>query len=212
MKWPDANVLRGLYVITDEQRIAQNRFAETVEQVLRGGARIIQYRDKSADRTKRLAQAKTLKMLCEKYQSALIINDDTELALQIDADGVHIGQHDASLADARRQLGRHKIIGVSCYNNFSLAQSAAQHGANYIAFGSFFPSTTKPDAVRAETALLARARQELNIPVCAIGGITLDNASALIRHGADMIAVINDVFGNNDTESRCRNLSALFNS
>lgn len=212
MKSAAIKTLRGLYVITDEKLIPQNNFAETVEQALRGGARIVQYRDKSTDNTKRLSQAAALKTLCEKYQAILIINDDVELALQIDADGVHIGKHDASLAATREQLGRQKIIGVSCYNRFELAQEAEKQGADYIAFGSFFSSATKPEATRAEITLLARARQHLNIPVCAIGGITLNNASTLITEGADMLAVISDVFGQDDIESRCKIFSTLFAS
>lgn len=202
--------MRGLYVITDDKLIPQNYFAETVELALRGGARIVQYRDKSTDNTKRLNQATALKILCEKYQSILIINDDTELALQVNADGVHIGKHDASLAATRKQLGNNKIIGVSCYNQFEMALQAEENGADYIAFGSFFPSTTKPNATRADTALLARAGKELTIPVCAIGGITLNNATSLVQNGVDMVAVITDIFGEKDIEQRCKKFSLLF--
>lgn len=210
MKLPGRKALRGLYVITDDKLIPQNYFAETVELALRGGARIVQYRDKSTDNTKRLNQATALKILCEKYQSILIINDDTELALQVNADGVHIGKHDASLAATRKQLGNNKIIGVSCYNQFEMALQAEENGADYIAFGSFFPSTTKPNATRADTALLARAGKELTIPVCAIGGITLNNATSLVQNGVDMVAVITDIFGEKDIEQRCKKFSLLF--
>jgi thiamine-phosphate pyrophosphorylase len=202
--------LHGLYVITDEKLMPQNRFVDMAEQALRGGARILQYRDKSGDHTKRVKQATELKLLCEKYRATLIINDDVELALQIDADGVHIGKHDTSLAATRRQIGSNRIIGVSCYNQFELALEAEKQGANYIAFGSFFPSSTKPDAVRADTALLNRAKQKLNIPVCVIGGITLENVTPLILSGADMIAVITDVLGSKSIYTRCEQLSALF--
>lgn len=210
MKHKGMKSLRGLYVITDEKLILPIRLAESVEQALRGGARIIQYRDKSDDHAKRLHQASKLKMLCEKYQATLIINDDVELALQIDADGVHIGKHDASLAATRKQLGDNKIIGVSCYNNLELALDTEKHGADYIAFGSFFSSATKPEAIRADKALLIRAKQTLNIPVCAIGGITLQNAASLLQAGADMVAVITDVLGAKNIYDHCTQFSALF--
>ena len=202
-------LLRGLYVITDEKLIPHNRFTETVEQALLGGASIIQYRDKSSDPVKRTQQAIALKALCDRYQAILIINDDIELALRIDADGVHLGKEDATLASTRQQLGN-KIIGASCYNQFDLAVSAEKNGADYIAFGSFFPSSTKPEAVRADSALLAMAKKKLKIPVCAIGGITLEQAPSLILSGADMIAVITDVLNSNDIEYRSKQFATLF--
>lgn len=201
--------LRGLYVITDEKLIPQNKFRESVEQALLGGARIIQYRDKSTDKTKRLRQATELKQLCEKYQAILIINDDVGLALNVQADGVHIGKHDTTLAETRQHVGD-KIIGVSCYNQFDLALAAEKNGADYIAFGSFFTSSTKPDAAQADMALLTQARQLLTIPVCSIGGITLGNAASLIQAGTDMVAVISDVFSAKDIKEHCEKLSALF--
>lgn len=202
-------LLRGLYVITDEKLIPQNCFPETVEQTLRGGARIIQYRDKSTDNHKRLQQATALKALCDKYQATFIINDDVELALRVNADGVHIGKQDEALASTRKKLGN-KIIGVSCYNQFDLAVAAEKNGADYIAFGSFFASSTKPDAARADTTLLARAKQELNIPICAIGGITIENAASLVRAGADMVAVITNVLESENIESRSHQIAAMF--
>ena len=201
--------LRGLYVITDETLIPQNQFSESVEQALRGGARIIQYRDKSNDIIKRMQQATALKKLCNNYHATFIINDDVELALQIDADGVHIGDQDTTLASARRILGN-KIIGVSCYNQLDMAVRAEKNGADYIAFGSFFPSNIKPHAMRADIPLLTRAKQELKIPVCSIGGITLHNALALLEAGADMIAVITDIFAAENISDRCQKYAALF--
>ena len=201
--------LRGLYVITDETLIPQNQFSESVEQALRGGARIIQYRDKSNDISKRMQQATALKKLCNNYHATFIINDDVELALQIDADGVHIGDQDTTLASARRILGN-KIIGVSCYNQLDMAVRAEKNGADYIAFGSFFASNIKPHAIRADIPLLTRAKQELKIPVCSIGGITLHNAPALLEAGADMIAVITDIFAAENISDRCQKYAALF--
>ena len=201
--------LAGLYVITDEKLIAADQFAQTVEKAIQGGAQIVQYRDKSQDRAKRLQQAKALKQLCENHNAVLIINDDIELALEVDAHGVHIGMHDAPLAQARAQLGN-KIIGVSCYNDFELAISAQQQGADYIAFGSFFSSSIKPEAKKADAELLVKAREELQLPVCAIGGIPSENAFQLIEAGADMLAVISDIFASTDPESSSQKISSQF--
>ncbi|MDH5766379.1 MAG: thiamine phosphate synthase [Gammaproteobacteria bacterium] len=201
--------LSGLYVITDEKLIAPDQFTQTVEQALQGGARIVQYRDKSQDQAKRHQQAQALKQLCEDYNTVLIINDDIELAIKVDAHGVHIGMHDTPLENARRQL-QNKIIGVSCYNDFELAAQAQQQGADYIAFGSFFSSSIKPEANKADVELLIKAREELQLPVCAIGGITSDNAAQLIDAGADMLAVITDVFGCDNTKIASEKISRLF--
>lgn len=201
--------LRGLYVITDEKLIPESRFTETIEQVLHGGARIIQYRDKSGDNSKRLQQATALRKLCNQHQALFIINDDIELALCVNADGVHLGKDDADLMTARQQLGN-KMIGVSCYNQFDLALDAEKNGADYIAFGSFFTSSTKPDAVRADPALLKLAKQNLRTPVCVIGGMTPGNAVSLIQVGADMVAVITDVLKAGNIAARCQQLASLF--
>jgi len=202
--------LAGLYVITDEHLIAEENFIQNVEHALQGGASIIQYRDKSQNRDKQRRQAHALRKLCNQYHKTFIINDDIELALETDADGVHIGINDAPLSDVRKQLGNDKIIGVSCYNDFSLALSAQQLGADYIAFGSFYLSSIKPEAKKADTALLTKAREQLQIPVCAIGGITSKNAAPLINAGADMLAVISDVFSNADTKTASTNISKQF--
>jgi len=204
------NSLSGLYVITDAKLIPRTRFAETIELALKGGARIIQYRDKTSDHNKRLQQACAVKHLCNRYQALCIINDDIELARAANADGLHIGRDDGSVSDLRQLLGKDKIIGVSCYNELALAQAAEQQGANYIAFGSFFPSPTKPDATKASLDLLLQARQHIDIPICAIGGITLNNAAPLIDAGADMLAVISEVFGHDDVFSASKKFQQLF--
>ncbi len=204
------NSLNGLYAITDAKLIAQNHFVDTVARALQGGAAMVQYRDKSNDSRLRMQQAAALKDICVQHQATLIINDDIELALAVDADGVHIGADDTPLADARRHLGRDKIIGVSCYNQFELAQQAAEGGADYIAFGSFFPSTTKPHAVPAQLGLLRKAKQQLQTPVCAIGGITADNAGALLKAGADMLAAASGIFGEPDILSACKQFRRMF--
>ena len=202
--------LHGLYAITDASLIPEHNFSTIIEQALQGGARIIQYRDKSTDFDKRLRQAAEIKALCAKFNSIFIINDDIELTLEVDADGTHIGIHDTALEDARRQLGQDKIIGVSCYNDFQLALQAEAEGADYIAFGSFFPSSIKPEAKRASIDLIHRAKQELSLPVCAIGGINRDNATGLIQSGVDMLAVISDLFRTQQVEHAAQAFTSLF--
>lgn len=204
--------LSGLYVITDQTLMAETGFIDAAEQALSGGARVMQYRDKSGDTRKRQRQAQELKRLCDRYDAVLIINDDIQLARQVDAHGVHIGADDTPLQSARRELGEQRIIGVSCYNRFDLAEQAVRNGGDYVAFGSFFTSPTKPEAVPAELELLTRARRQLQVPVCAIGGITHDNASSLIDHGADMIAVISAIFGDHDIRHACERFVRLFNT
>ncbi len=192
--------LSGLYAITNENLMPAESFEQRAEAALNAGARIIQYRDKSSDRGKKACQAEILKLLCRKYDALLIINDDLALAQQVDADGVHIGREDGSLQQAREQLGQQKIIGVSCYNQLSLAQTAIEEGANYIAFGSFFASTIKPDAPVATPDLIRQIKQLSNVPVCCIGGISTDNCQPLLDAGADMLAVISEVFAHPSTE------------
>ncbi len=209
---PDASrpALRGLYAITDEDLIPAALFAQSVEKALRGGAAIIQYRDKSGNAGKRLRQANELRELCTAYSALLIINDDVELAKNVSADGVHIGAHDAELYDARDMLGDDFIIGVSCYADFERACLLSLQGTDYVAFGAFYSSPTKPDAVQAAPALLSEAREKLAVPACAIGGIDVSNARALIHAGADMVAVVSGLFAKPDIEATARRLSALF--
>ena len=191
--------LRGLYAITDEQLIGLY-FAPAVKQALKGGARIIQYRNKSTNQSRRRQQAETLRQLCDQYNALLIINDDIELAKVVNADGVHIGRDDTALAQAREKLGMDKIIGVSCYNDIELARKAEEHGADYVAFGAFFSSSIKPEAAEASQALLQQAHDELSIPLCCIGGITADNGAPLLEAGGHMLAVISDVFDQSPEE------------
>ena len=176
---------------------------------MQGGARIIQYRDKTRAQDQRLLQAQALRQLCSQYKAILIINDDVALAKRVQADGVHLGLDDLSISQARAELGNQAIIGASCYNRFDLAQSAAAEGADYLAFGAFFASPTKPRAANAELALLQRA-QTLNLPICAIGGITPDNAVPLLTAGADMLAVISAVFGADEIRSAAQSFSQLW--
>ena len=201
--------IRGLYAITPDSTDTANLLAMT-ELVLAGGATIVQYRNKIADAALRQEQAYLLAQLCRKYQAVFIINDHVDLAITVDADGVHLGQDDGCIGDARKKLGDEKIIGVSCYNQLNLAIDAAQQGADYVAFGAFFASSTKPDAVTASTDLLCKAKQKLNVPIVTIGGITLTNAAALIDLGGDAIAVSNALYGAQDIQSAAKAFSQLF--
>jgi len=204
------NWQRGLYVITDPELIADRDWVTQVEAAIAGGATLIQYRDKDATAAQRLERARALLACCRAHEVPLLINDDVALAAAVGTDGVHLGRDDAALAEARRQLGPRAIIGVSCYNQLPRALAAAEAGADYVAFGRFFPSRSKPLAVQAEVDLLRRARQELNIPVAAIGGITADNGAALIAAGADLLAVIHGVFGQPGVAAAARRLAGLF--
>lgn len=202
--------LHGLYAITDSTLIPPARFVETVEQAIIGGARIIQYRDKSENHSLRLKQAQELRQLCHQSQVPLIINDSLALAQSVGADGIHLGKYDANVATARAVLGKDIIIGISCYNQLSLAQQAVANGATYVAFGSFFASTLKPEAVRASLDLLRQARQTLTCPIVAIGGITPDNGVDLVVAGADSLAVIQGLFGQPDVTAAAQQYAQLW--
>lgn len=200
---------RGLYAITDDRVQSADLVLSQVASALRGGATVIQYRDKSEKSYDKLALASALRQLCVKYEACFLINDDVELALSVNADGVHLGKHDHTISEARARLGD-KVIGISCYNQLALAHDAAKAGANYVAFGRFFTSTIKPDAVQATPQLLSSAKQTMKIPVVAIGGITLSNADELIKAGADAVAVIDGLFGQPDIVSTARSFTRLF--
>lgn len=204
--------LSGLYVITDASITDPENTMRRVEQSLAGGARIIQFRDKTTHYQQRTETCHAIRKLTEQADALFIVNDDVELAIKVQADGVHLGRDDINPADARKELGQNQIIGVSCYNRFDLALKAVSQDADYIAFGSFFPSSTKPDAVRADVALLHKARKELDIPVAAIGGITIENGLSLIEAGADMLAVVQGVFAQENVESAATQFCSLFNS
>ncbi|SDS16246.1 thiamine-phosphate diphosphorylase [Pseudomonas asplenii] len=205
--------LRGLYAITDGQLLA-GKFLAYVEAALEGGVTLLQYRDKSNDEPRRLREAEALLKLCERYKTRLIINDDAELAARLGV-GVHLGQTDGPLTPARALLGSKAIIGATCHAQLELAEQAAKEGASYVAFGRFFNSTTKPGAPAADIALLERARPALHLPICVIGGITLDNAAPLVAHGADLLAVIHGLFGAESAQEVTRRalaFNALFTS
>lgn len=199
--------LRGLYAITDSQLLA-GRFLAYVEAALEGGVTLLQYRDKSDDQGRRLREAEALRNLCERYKTQLIINDDAELAARLGV-GVHLGQTDGPLAPVRAMLGHRAILGSTCHASLELAEQAAAQGASYVAFGRFFNSNTKPGAPSANLELLDQVRLKLNIAVCAIGGITLDNAPPLLAHGVDLLAVVHGLFGADSTAEVTRRARAF---
>ncbi len=203
--------IRGLYGITPEH-VPATILETAVAEALAGGMCVLQYRAKSLPDEAKRKQAQRIFAMCRKADVPFLVNDDLALAVEIGADGVHLGREDATLSSARRALGHNKIIGVSCYNDLSLASHAANGGADYIAFGSFFPSATKPTAVRADPSLIVQARQRFNIPIVAIGGVTLENAPQLIAAGADALAVISDLFGTNDVRARASHYQTLFDT
>ncbi|NBA97461.1 thiamine phosphate synthase [Pseudomonas sp. R5(2019)] len=205
--------LRGLYAITDSQLLT-GKFLSYVEAALDGGVTLLQYRDKSTDDARRLREAQALLKLCERYKTRLIINDDAELAARLNV-GVHLGQTDGPLTPARSLLGRKAIIGATCHGQLPLAEQAAREGADYVAFGRFFNSNTKPGAPTASLDLLDQARTTLKLPIAVIGGITLENAAPLVAHGADLLAVIHGLFGADSAQEvtrRARAFNALFES
>jgi thiamine-phosphate pyrophosphorylase len=203
-------VLSGLYAITDGS-VGQALWYK-VEQALQGGTALVQYRDKSSDTEQRLIDAQVLRDLCRQYSALFLVNDDVVLAKQVQADGVHIGREDADLSEARAYLGTNFVIGTSCYNQLALALPSQAQGADYVAFGSFFSSLTKPLAQRADITLLQQAKPQLKIPICAIGGITLATAPNLISAGADMLAVISDLFNSAAISQQAQAYAQLFAS
>jgi thiamine-phosphate pyrophosphorylase len=200
--------LEGLYAVTPDWN-ETNRLLAVTEAILRGGCRILQYRHKATSPCHRDEQAGALRNLTRRYGAALIINDDVDLALAVEADGLHLGREDGDLAAARARLGHARILGASCYQDLERARQAVAQGASYVAFGSFFPSPTKPQAGRAGLHLLAEARA-LGVPVAGIGGITRQNAGDLIRAGADMVTVISDLYAADDPEQAARDFTHLF--
>ena len=202
--------LRGLYAIADTQFLDDAQLVPAVEAAIAGGARVVQYRDKKHPPDIRRRHAKKISDLCRRHGVPFLVNDDVALAMETGADGMHLGRDDLPLAQAREQLGADSLIGVSCYNELERALTAQQQGANYVAFGSFFPSRTKPEAVRATPELLREARLRLNIPIVAIGGITPENGAALIEAGADMLAIIEGVFAQPDIHAAARRYAQLF--
>jgi thiamine-phosphate pyrophosphorylase len=203
--------IAGLYAVTPDSGDTALLLVQ-VEAALAGGARWLQYRNKVADAALRLLQGRALLALCRRYEVPLIINDHLDLALTLDAEGLHLGAEDGLLEGARARLGAGKILGASCYRSIDTALRAERDGADYVAFGGFFPSTVKPSATRAPLELLREAKRKLNVPVIAIGGITVENAPQLIAAGADGVAVITALFGAADVRVAAQDFATLFPS
>ena len=201
--------IAGLYAITPDLADTPELLRK-VRLALQGGASVLQYRNKTADAALQLLQASALRDLTREFDTAFIMNDDAALAAQVDADGVHLGGEDGSVAAARALLGATKIIGVSCYNRAALALAAVQQSADYVAFGAFFPSSVKPEAVKADVSMLRAARKEIAVPIVAIGGITQQNGAGLVQAGATSLAVISALWDVPDIEASANEFSTLF--
>lgn len=206
---PTANKIKGLYAITPDLADTAQLLIK-VEAALQGGISVLQYRNKAATHKLQTQQAKEIFSLCQHYNVPLIINDSVKLCLTLDADGVHLGADDGNLAEVRARIGADKILGASCYNRFDLALNAQQAGADYVAFGACFASSTKPNAPVANLSLFTQARTQLHIPSVAIGGITIENAHQVIQAGANAIAVINALFSAQNIQQTAGQFSALF--
>jgi len=201
--------LKGLYAITDSNLISQDSIVQRVSEAILGGAAIIQLREKERSDGELMELASRLCHLCKKQGAIFIVNDRVKLAQKVHAHGVHIGKDDSDLYTARKMLPD-KIIGVSCYNSLQRAIEMEEAGADYVAFGSFFPSPTKPQAVKAPLTLLQEARKVLSIPICAIGGITPENAAHVIEAGAHMVAVISSLWKAPDIKEQAQRFARLF--
>jgi thiamine-phosphate pyrophosphorylase len=206
---PERFPRQGVYVITPDW-LQGDALLTAVARAVAGGSAAVQYRAKKGCIRDRVAEAKGIRQICRAAGIPFIVNDDPELTRIVAADGVHLGRDDGTVAEARALLGEEAIIGVSCYDSVDQACRAQAEGADYVAFGSFFPSLTKPGAPRARLGTLIDAKSRVSLPLVAIGGIDLDNASLLIGAGADLIAVIEAVFGKADIGRACHLLKALF--
>ena len=206
---PPRERLRGLYAVTPDDA-DEPQLLNAVRAALEGGVRLLQYRDKTADAARRQRLAMALRQRCSEFDACLIVNDDVALAVAIAADGVHLGADDGDLAAARRALPAGMLLGASCYADPQRARAAVAAGADYVAFGAVCPSPTKPQAVRAPLDLFSRWRAESTVPACAIGGITMAAAPHIIAAGADMLAVITDLFGAPDIARRAADYQRLF--
>lgn len=204
MKFPS----RGLYAVTQTENKAPDVVIAEVEAALRGGVAIVQYREKEP--VDALYLARELIKICHRYEVPLLVNDDLGLAEAAGADGVHLGREDAEIAQARKRLGSEAIIGSSCYNSLERALTAQSQGADYVAFGRFFPSSSKPLASPADLDTLRNAKQVISVPIVAIGGILPENGALLIEAGADLLAVIGGIF-DRDPEGSARAFHRLFN-
>lgn len=201
--------MKGLYIVTPDWDDTEKMLAAT-EAALKGGVALVQYRHKTASPELRKEQASALLALCRKHNRPFIINDFVELALELDADGIHVGGTDAPVAQVRAEIGADKILGASCYGSMELAQKAHEAGASYVAFGGFYPSRVKKYEVSTPVDIITRAKQQLPVPVVVIGGMTQENAVPLIKAGTDMVAAISSVYMTDDPQAAARGFVQLF--
>jgi thiamine-phosphate pyrophosphorylase len=201
--------MKGLYLVTPDWDDT-GRLVASTEAGLRGGAALVQYRHKSADAALRMEQAAALLALCRRYGRPFIVNDHVDLCLGLDADGIHVGGTDVSVAEVRALVGPDRIVGASCYGSMELARAAHSAGASYVAFGGFYPSRVKKYEVSTPASIVAQAKAEIPLPSVVIGGMSQENAVPLIANGADMVAAISSVYNSDDPERSARAFSALF--
>ena len=201
--------MHGLYIVTPDCDDTQ-RLLDATEQAILSGATMVQYRHKTAAENLRHEQASALLVLSRRFNVPLIINDHVGLCIDLDADGVHVGGTDASVSEVRRQLGCDKLVGASCYGSLALAQTAAEEGASYLAFGGFYPSRVKKYDVTTPLNIVTQAKQRFNQPIVVIGGMTVDNCVPLVELGADSVAVISAVYGASDIRGAAKTFSNLY--
>ena len=203
------SALKGLYLVTPDWDDT-DRLLHVTEQAVQGGATLVQYRHKTADAALRLTQASALLALCRRHAVPLVINDYPELCIALDADGVHVGGTDASVAQIRQHLGADKIVGASCYGDLQLAHRAHREGASYIAFGGFYVSRVKKYPVTTAPDIITQSRAAIDLPIVVIGGMTAENSAVLVAHGADMVAAISSVYSAVDPKLAARQIVELF--
>ncbi len=201
--------MKGLYLVTPDWDDT-DRLVAASEQAIAGGAALLQYRHKTAGESLRAEQAAALLALCRRLNVPLIVNDHVDLCERLDADGIHVGGTDASVAAVRARLGTDKIVGASCYGDLQLARDAAAAGASYVAFGGFYPSRVKQYEVTTSPGIITQALSELEVPVCVIGGMTVENSRPLVELGAHMVAAISSVYLADDGQSAASAFAALF--
>ena len=211
MEMDVSTIISGIYAITPDQ-IDNDLLLNHTRQAIEGGVRLVQYRSKTLKPKQKKIQATALKELCDRANVQLIINDDIELSKHLDAFGVHLGKYDDNVDKARKLLGPNKCIGVSCYNSLSRVKEAYEKQVDYIALGAFFPTKTKPNAPRATLDILRQARSMGNIPMVAIGGITLENIETLKNEQINCIALVSSLFNSDNIESTAKQFCTILKS
>lgn len=201
--------LNGLYVITDDKLTPKETVLFQIEKALIGGATIVQLRDKISSDEEIENLTLKLQELCRKYNALFVLNDRVELAIKLQCDGLHIGRSDHHRVEEIRKEYK-GVLGISCYGDLNLAKSMEEKNVDYVAFGAFFASSTKPNAAVVNKEVIAKAKEELSIPVCVIGGITSDNVKELIEKGTDMVAVISDIWQSENIEEKCKSFKKSF--